>query len=175
MTEQHRKKLLNWFTSVSVILGYLSLAVLIGFYVNSENRYFFERPDLPYNFDRALGIFITATEGFIVIATVSLFWHFSDIFHANRPLRRSLKIASSYRVFLCLMLILIAGMLVMHSGILWSLHCPKDYPNDNFAVFCTPFPGTGAIPLVLVPLSLFVLASILKGYISMASLIEASR
>ena len=170
MTDAFRQKLLNWITSAALCLGYLALAPLIGFYVNSEVVFRLTDPDMILYRDGTVAMVLSSViVVFVATALTMIIWHASDMTQRGKPQHTLLGALVSYRLIVGITLITICGTLIIHSGVLASVHCPASDPQNNVYVFCTPNPSRGFIPLVFLPWCLMSVVTLVKSAFAIVS------
>ena len=170
MTDEHRQKLLNWISTVVLCLGYLSLAPLVGFYLNSEVVFRLTHPNMTqYQSETVFWVLSDVITVFVAISVTMIGWHLNDVIERKKPRRFFVTKLVSYWLILVVMLVTFGGALVIHSGVLASLHCAENDPRSNVFVFCTSYPGRGFIPLVLFPWCLMTIVALAKGALAVAS------
>ena len=163
MTVEFRQKLLNWLTSAVICLGYFSLANLVEFYVNSENVFRLSDPQGQYRIETATLALGNTISLFVMIAVPAFIWHASDFLQKSRPKRPVLRASTGYRCILAITIITVCGAIIVHSGVLASLHCTASNPEKNVFVFCTPNPSRGILPLVFLPWCMLALLCVAKA------------
>ncbi|MXO85520.1 hypothetical protein GRI38_05700 [Altererythrobacter aurantiacus] len=170
MTNAFRQKLLNYASSMVLGLAFLGLSLLIEIYVNSENVFRFTNANmLEYRAQTAAWATSNSIAIFLVIMIPVFVWHMGDFVLRAVPSRPWIRQISAYRSLLTLLFFVIIGGLIIHSGVLATLHCPIDDPDDNFIVLCTPSPVRGMLPLVLIPSILLSVLALIKLSLGISS------
>lgn len=136
MSAEYRQKLVNWLTSMLVLLTIVFANALYGWF--TRLRYLVPI-DEPSNIDLYL-LFAGPLEGFAIYFVVLWFWHISDFIQQERWTNRWLGLLTSYRLLITLLLLIGASTLFIQSGWLDDLGCPEI--NNPPGVFT--FDGCGA-------------------------------
>lgn len=173
MTEAYRQKLLNWFTSVTIIWAVSILSVTVfWFFTIPANERAFEPRDFPPSYFFHLG---TALIVLLLFSLTAVAWHVSDFVQLGTPKRPVLRRLSSYPAYLLSLVSALVVGGIIGSGQFNYFGCGSLPPNIQFGFWeCLEGPPDWLAGLYYVVMFVLILQCLAKAVISLNSRLKTA-